>query len=201
MSWFNKKAYANLGDVDKTLSSIKDFERVCENAFPKLIKAANEMYEAAAQRAKRADEIAKSYDQLYTSVKKLKADVTNSIASLQAELSRTPRELIEEYIDKDGNQKFKKRPNPEYNAILTFIANENSRLSALKDLSYKVYDDLSYASRVAREMYASVSEIKNAIPEIERYSREITNKAADASYALSRDLEALERYVSFVFSV
>lgn len=201
MGLFSKKAYANLDEIVEFRKQLDNFENMCADGFLKLIKSVKEIHEAALRRTQSAERTAKKYEDLYAAIKRLEAEKSRSISLMKSELSRIPSMLEKEYVDNEGNKTVKRIPNPEYEDLNLRIQNAYMTLNSISDLAYRVNNDLSYTSRIARELYESTNQIKDAIPEIESYTKKILEKADSASYSLRRDIEALKSYLDFSFSI
>jgi methyl-accepting chemotaxis protein len=197
---FSEKAHASIEDVTAFRNKVIFFEEVCNNELPQIEKAARELYESTTKQANSAKKVAKNYERLYSSVKWLESNVSAKISSLKTQLANTPEMLEQEYVDAEGNKHVKKKPNPEYTELELMIYNENSRLNEIRDLAYKVNNELSYTSEIASRLFTYSYEINDAIPELQRCANDMINKAESANHALSRDIESLENYASFTFS-
>ena len=201
MALFSKKVAVNIDDVVKFRESVESFAQMTHNAGDDLVNTLMEMEAFANQRANELEHIAASYDQLYSAIKQLESDISNHISSLKTQLANTPKELEKEYTDDEGNVKVKKIPNPEYKALETQIQKESSRLVAVKELSWKVYNEVSHSHRTASELASSASELKNIIPELQSNARDIVTKTEGAIHSLENTIRAISNYMSFNFRV
>ncbi len=201
MALFSKKVAVNIDDVVKFRESVDSFAQMTYNVGDNLVNTLMEMEAVANQRANELEHIAASYDQLYSSIKQLERDISNRIASLKTQLANTPKELEKKSIDDEGNVTVKKTPNPEYKALETQIQKENSRLFAVKELSWKVYNEVSHSHRIASELASAASELKNIIPELQRNARDVVTKTESALHSLENTIRTINNYLSFNFRV
>jgi len=201
MALFSKKVAVNIDDVTKFRESVDSFAQMTYNVGDSLVNTLMEMEAVANQRANELEHIAASYDQLYSSIKQLESDISSDISSLKTQLANTPKELEKEYTDDEGNVKVKKTPNPEYKALESQIQKESSRLSVVKELSWKVYNEVSHSHRIASELASSANELKNIIPELQRNSRDVVSKTEGALCSLDNNIRAINNYLSFNFRI
>lgn len=201
MAIFSKQVAVNIDDVIKFRECVNTFAQVSCNVGDDMVNSLIEMETVAHQRAKELEHIASSFDQLYSSIKQLKGNIEQHISALKTQLSSIPKELEKEYTDDKGNIKVKKTPNPEYRALESQIKKESSRLSAVKELSWKVYNEVSHSRRVADELVSSASELKNIIPELQSNARGVVSKAEGALYSLENNIRAINNYLSFDFRI
>ena len=201
MTFFTKKAAVTLDDVVNFRESVDSFSETTHTVGDNLVDSLTEMAEEANQRAEELEKIAKSYDQLYSSIKQLEGDLSNRISSLKNNLQHTPKELEKQSAGKNGEVKIQRVPNPEYKELGMQIQKESSRLSELKDLSWKVYNAVSYSHRTASELASSANELKNMIPDLEYSARDVVSKTEKAQYALNKTIQTINQYLSFSFRV
>ncbi len=201
MGLFSKKVAVNIDDVVKFRKSVDSFVQMTYNAGDNLLNILMEMEAVANQRANELEHIAASYDQLYSSIKQLESDISNRISSLKAQLGNIPKELEKKSTDKEGNVKVKKTPNPEYKALETQIQKESSRLVSVKELSWKVYNEVSHSQRIASELASAANELKNIIPELQRNARDVISKTEAATHSLENAIRTINNYLSFNFRV
>ena len=201
MALFSKKVAVNIDEVTRFRQSVESFAQATHCVGDDLVNTLMEMEAVANQRANALEQIAASYDQLYSSIKQLENDISNRISVLKAQLGSTPKELEKKSTDGEGNVTVKKVPNPEYKAMESGIQKESSRLVAVKDLSWKVYNEVSHSRRVAGELASSANELKNIIPELQRNARDVVSKTEAALRSLERTVRAIDHYLSFNFRV
>lgn len=199
MALFSRQVAVNVEDVEKFKESVKEFSANGQSVASELQNALEEMVAIASQKTQELEEIASSYEELYASIKRLSSDIEHSIAALKTQLTQTPKELEEKHIDKDGKETVKKKPNPEYKALEAQFQKESSRLSSVKELSWKVYNEVSHSRRVAGEVSSATNEIKNIIPEVQSHSREMLTKSTNAEYSLERTIRTIKNYINFNF--
>lgn len=201
MGLFSKKVAVNIDDVVKFRESVDSFAQMTYNAGDNLVNTLMEMEAIANQRANELEHIAGSYNQLYSSIKQLESEISNSISSLKTQLANTPKELEKKSTDDEGNVKVKKTPNPEYKALETQIQKESSRLVSVKELSWKVYNEVSHSHRIANELASAASELKNIIPELQSNARDVVTKTESALHSLENTIRTINNYLSFNFRV
>lgn len=201
MGLFSKKVAVNLDDVVKFRESVDSFAQTTYHVGDGLVNSLMEMEAVANQRANELERIAAAYEQLYSSVKQLESDISNRISALKTQLGSTPKELEKKSTDKEGNVTVKKVPNPEYKALESGIQKESSRLVAVKELSWKVYNEVSHSRRVAGELASAAGELKSIIPELQRNSRDVISKAEIALRSLENTVRTVNYYLSFHFRV
>ena len=199
MALFSKKVAVNVDDVACFRDSVNGFSQSAYNSGESLVKNLNEMAAEAASRAKELKQVAESYDRLYSSIKQLERSILQNIRSIKQELSNTPKVIEEEYTDKDGTVKVKKKPNPRYSELEFEIRREEHRLAQLRELSWKVYNEVSYSHRVAGELEYSAGVLKNLIPEMQSNVRAIVSKSEIAENSLESTIRAINNYMSFNF--
>lgn len=201
MGLFSQQVSVNLNDVIRFRERVTSFAQVSYHFGEGLVNSLMEMEAFANQRAEELKKIATSYEQLYSSVKQLEGDISHHISALKTQLSRTPKQLEKKYTGEDGKVKIKKVPNPVYKELETRIQKENSRLSATKDLAWKVYNEVSHSRRVAGELASSASELKSIIPELQSNARDVVSKTEKALYSLENNIRAINNYVTFNFHI
>lgn len=201
MGSFSKSAAVNIDDVEKFRESLDSFSQMTCHVGDHLVNTLMEMEAVADQLANELEQIAGSYDQLYSSIKQLESDISNHISALKAQLANTPKELKKEYTDDAGNVKVEKTTNPEYRALERQIQKESSRLVSVKELSWKVYNEVSHSRRTASELTSDANELKSILPELQRNARDFVMKNEAARHALDHTIRTIDHYLSFRFHV
>lgn len=199
MALFSKRVAVNLDDVSKFKQSTESFAQLAYNVGGELVNSLEEMETEVFRRASELEKIAASFDQLYSSIKQLEREVEHNIAALKEELRNTPKELEKKSTDSDGNETVKKVPNPEYKKLEARLQKESNRLSSVKALSWKVYNEVSYSHRVAGDLASYANELKQIAPELQSNSRDVIAKAEKALRSLESNIRAINYYVSFHF--
>ena len=197
MSLFSKKVAVNADDVVKFRESVASFAQLAQHAGDDLVNSLMEMEAIANQRMGEMERVADSYEQLYSSVKQLERDLSNHISATKAKLGNTPKELVK----KGSDGTVKKTPNPTYKELETQLQKQNSRLSSVKELSWKVYNEVSHARRVASELASSAAALKQILPELQRDTRAVVMKTEVALHSLENNLRAIQQYLTFRFRV
>ena len=201
MGLFSNKAAVNLDEVTKFRERVENFSQISYEVGTDMLDTLEEMEAFAEQRAQEMEQIAHSYDNLYSSIQQLKHDVEQNLSSLKAELSRTPKELEKIVTDDNGKEAIKKIANPAYAELEARIQKENSRLAQIKDLSWNVYNEVSHSHRVADELASSAYEIQKTIPEIQSNANKLVSKSQDALCSLEQSIRAINNYLLFRFHI
>ena len=199
MALFSRKVAVNVDDVACFRDSVSGFTQSTHSCGDSLVKRLSEMSEDASARAKELKQVAESNERLYSSIKQLETGILRNIRMIKQELSNTPKTIEEEYTDKDGTVKVKKKTNPRYGELEFEIRREEHRLAQVRELSWKVYNEVSYSRRIANELAYSAGVLKNLIPEMQSEVRSIVSKAENAENSLESTIRAINNYMSFNF--
>lgn len=201
MALFSKKVAVNVGEVVGFRENVATFAQTAHNVGDGLVNSLAEMEAVANQRANALERVASSYEQLYSSIKQLERSTEQRISSLKTQLSHTPKELEKKSTDGNGNVKVSKSPNPEYKALESEMQREHSKLCAIKELSWKVYNEVSHSRRTANELAVAANELKNIIPELQRDTRALVFKTDGALHSLENTIRTINYYLSFRFHI
>jgi len=114
---------------------------------------------------------------------------------LRNQLKNTSQHVEREEKQSDGSVKVTKKPNPAYESLQKEIRKQESRLSKIKDLSWKVYNKKSEIARDADYVKSAASEVQAAASKMKTSFNDMTQKTQQAKYALENTLETISNYV------
>lgn len=201
MGLFFKTASVNLDDITQFQKSVDLFIEKVSTIRDDMMDTLTNIEDCVNDRVEEYAELADSYNSLYHSVKNLQENVEHYISDLKSTLAQTPKQLENKHYDSQGNLVITKNPNPVYKLLEAQIQEQTSKLASVKELSYTVYDSMIYSRNTAHKLTASAHELTNTIPDIEKNSNEMIAKAEDASFALERNIKAVDNYLMFDFNL
>ena len=195
MGLFSAEAHVSYGAVENFSETVGSFFYLLENSSTQVL---NELDTARAEIEGLANELyeqKRQCDSLYEEIQHRRHDVEHHISDLRNQLKNTSQHVEREEKQSDGSVKVTKKPNPAYESLQKEIRKQESRLSKIKDLSWKVYNKKSEIARDADYVKSAVSEVQAAASKMKTSFNDMTQKTQQAKYALENTLETISNYV------
>lgn len=194
MGMFSAEAHVSYGAVENFSETVISFFRLLESNQTQVL---NELDDARSEIETLANELyeqKRQCDSLYEEIQHRRRDIEHRIADLRNRLKNTSQYTEREEKQSDGSAKVTKKPNPEYQNLQKEIRGEESRLSKIKDLSWKVYNKKSEIARDADYVKSAVSEVQAVASKMKTAFDDMTRKTQQAKYALENTLETISNY-------
>lgn len=195
MGLFSAEAHVSSSAVENFSETVASFSYLLENNSTQVLNEldtactdleglANELYEQKQQ-----------CDSLYEEIQHRRHDIEHHISELHNQLTNTSPHVEHEEKQSDGSVKVTKKTNPEYESLRMELQKQESKLSKIKDLSWKVYNKKSEIARDADYVKSAVSEVQSIASKMKTSFNDMTQKTQRAKYALENTLETISHYV------
>ena len=177
MGLFSSEAHVSLDTIRRFKEEVNAFSSEINNVASTISKQINEGLEEAVQKTKTFEKLKNECSELYEEIKQRKSELEQLVHSLEEQLSSTPKEIEIEKKNSDGSVSTETKPNPEYARIQKELKEAKTKLSKIKDLSWKVYNKKSELDRLTSQAYEYTSKIESQSKNVNSSFNELQSKA------------------------
>ena len=178
MGLFSNEAHTTLDNVNNFSNELNNFSNLIETISSTISNNINSELEEAMVKVK---------------------ELENLVSELSTQLSNTPKEIEVEKKNSDGTVSVSKKPNPDYARIEREIKEAKTKLSQVKDLSWKVYNKVSELSREVTSAYQYYNVIQNKQKDVTNSFNELRNKTNSALSSIKYAERAIQDYLNVRF--
>jgi len=196
MSGFHSEGHVLLSDVEQFHGSVDHFLSALHGAGTEIPNEVKDLIDEVAEKANELHKLSAECDELYEQIQKKKHSIEQHVASLKRQLASTPKTIEKTVTNSDGSTKTVKEPNPEYQRITAELQHEQSRLSKIKELSWKVYNKKSELQRQTQYLQSLLGTMEAAAKKVIAALGSLSRKAERAARCLDQTEEAVREYVS-----
>lgn len=197
MGLFNEKASVNLNDVSLVRDKVNSLYKTINYVSQEVRSSVSEIINEGKSKLNELNGVVLSNRELYSSIQELKRGIEQEISYLKTVLSRTPKDLEYEEKNSEGDVVVKKKPNPEYYQLQKEISKSESKLSKVKDLSFDVYNDVSYFERRVSDLSLYINEIEENYKKLIDKMNSLFYNAERAIKSLDNIIYIIEKYISY----
>ena len=176
-----------------------NFSNLIETISSTISNNINSELEEAMVKVKELEALKEECSSLYEEIKKRKSELENLVSELSTQLSNTPKEIEVEKKNSDGTVSVSKKPNPDYARIEKELKEAKTKLSQIKDLSWKVYNKVSELSREVTSAYQYYNVIQNKQKDVTNSFNELRNKTNSALSSIKYAERAIQDYLNVRF--